>query len=86
MTHAIRAALAVAGFACAVPLALAQGSAAEEIEKYRQALQDGNCHRLSVSPTAAAERHTQGTCSLSRARLLDATADPVAASGAASLP
>ena len=42
MTHAIRAALAVAGFACAVPLALAQGSAAEEIEKYRQALQDGN--------------------------------------------
>lgn len=42
MTHAIRAALAVAGFACAVPLALAQGSAADEIEKYRQALQDGN--------------------------------------------
>jgi len=42
MTHAIRAALAAAGFACAVPLALAQGSAAEEIEKYRQALQDGN--------------------------------------------
>lgn len=42
MTQAIRAALAVAGFACAVPLALAQGSAAEEIEKYRQALQDGN--------------------------------------------
>ena len=30
-----RAALAAAGIACAVPLALAQGSAADEIEKYR---------------------------------------------------
>ena len=42
MRQRIRAAVAVAGFACAVPLALAQGSATEEIEKYRQALQDGN--------------------------------------------
>ncbi|HEY8245628.1 MAG TPA: sulfur oxidation c-type cytochrome SoxA [Casimicrobiaceae bacterium] len=41
MVGTIRAALAAAGIACAVPLALAQ-SAADEIEKYRQALQDGN--------------------------------------------
>jgi sulfur-oxidizing protein SoxA len=41
MIGSIRAALAAAGIACAVPLALAQ-SAADEIEKYRQALQDGN--------------------------------------------
>ena len=41
MNHAIRAALAAAVLACA-PVALAQGSAADEIEKYRQALQDGN--------------------------------------------
>jgi len=41
MTGTIRAALAAAAIACAVPLALAQ-SAADEIEKYRQALQDGN--------------------------------------------
>ena len=42
MTSSIRAALAAVAIACAVPLALAQGSAADEIEKYRQALQDGN--------------------------------------------
>ena len=41
MVGTIRAALAAAGIACAVPLALAQ-TAADEIEKYRQALQDGN--------------------------------------------
>jgi sulfur-oxidizing protein SoxA len=41
MVVTLRAALAAAGIACAVPLALAQ-SAADEIEKYRQALQDGN--------------------------------------------
>jgi len=41
MVGTIRAALAAAAIACAVPLALAQ-SAADEIEKYRQALQDGN--------------------------------------------
>ena len=41
MNHAIRAALAATVIACA-PIALAQGSAADEIEKYRQALQDGN--------------------------------------------
>jgi len=41
MIGTFRAALAVAGIACAVPLVLAQ-SAADEIEKYRQALQDGN--------------------------------------------
>jgi sulfur-oxidizing protein SoxA len=41
MIGTIRAALAAAAIACAVPLALAQ-SAADEIEKYRQALQDGN--------------------------------------------
>jgi sulfur-oxidizing protein SoxA len=42
MTSTIRAALAAITLACAVPSALAQGSAADEIEKYRQALQDGN--------------------------------------------
>jgi sulfur-oxidizing protein SoxA len=42
MDHVIRAALVAAAIACAAPVALAQGSAAEEIEKYRQALQDGN--------------------------------------------
>jgi len=41
MIGTFRAALAVAGIACAVPLVLAQ-SAADEIEKYRRALQDGN--------------------------------------------
>src|SRR6187401_1140640 len=41
MVGTLRAALAAAAIACAVPLALAQ-SAADEIEKYRQALQDGN--------------------------------------------
>ena len=41
MAATLRAALAAASVACAVPLALAQ-SAADEIEKYRQALQDGN--------------------------------------------
>jgi sulfur-oxidizing protein SoxA len=41
MASMIRAALAASAVACAVPLALAQ-SAADEIEKYRQALQDGN--------------------------------------------
>jgi sulfur-oxidizing protein SoxA len=41
MASTLRAALAVAGIACAVPWALAQ-SPADEIEKYRQALQDGN--------------------------------------------
>ena len=41
MVGMIRAALAASAVACAVPLALAQ-SAADEIEKYRQALQDGN--------------------------------------------
>ena len=42
MTSSIRAALAAVALACAVPPAFAQGSAADEIEKYRQALQDGN--------------------------------------------
>lgn len=42
MNPGIRAALAAAAFACATPVALAQGSTAAEIEKYRQALQDGN--------------------------------------------
>ncbi len=41
MVVTIRAALAAAGIALAVPLAFAQ-NAADEIEKYRQALQDGN--------------------------------------------
>ena len=41
MATTLRAAIAAAGIVCAVPLALAQ-SAADEIEKYRQALQDGN--------------------------------------------
>ena len=41
MVGTLRAAIAAAGIACAVPLVLAQ-SAADEIEKYRRALQDGN--------------------------------------------
>ena len=41
MVVTIRAALAATAVACAVPLALAQNTA-DEIEKYRQALQDGN--------------------------------------------
>ncbi len=49
MTTSMRAALAAVGFALAAPLALAQGSAVEEIEKYRQALQDGNPAELWVA-------------------------------------
>ena len=44
MAGTLRAALAAAVIACAVPLALAQGSAADEIEKYRQALQDAHAN------------------------------------------
>ena len=36
------ASVSLVAFACAAPVALGQGSAADEIEKYRQALQDGN--------------------------------------------
>ena len=49
MTTSMRAALAAVGFALAAPLALAQGSTVEEIEKYRQALQDGNPAELWVA-------------------------------------
>jgi L-cysteine S-thiosulfotransferase len=42
MFRGMRAAIAAVTVACAVPLAFAQGSAADEIEKYRLALQDGN--------------------------------------------
>ena len=42
MNHGLRAAIVAVGIACAVPLVLAQGSAVDEIENYRQALQDGN--------------------------------------------
>ena len=49
MTSTMRAAIAAVGFALAAPAALAQGSAVEEIEKYRQALQDGNPAELWVA-------------------------------------
>ena len=49
MTSTMRAAIAAVGFALAAPVALAQGSAIEEIEKYRQALQDGNPAELWVA-------------------------------------
>jgi len=49
MTSWTRAAIAAVGIALAAPPAFAQGSAVEEIEKYRQALQDGNPAELWVA-------------------------------------